>query len=64
MHGNLPLKLHLALIGLKVYGWLQKKAGWDEREPPVQVWRNGKCLKPQDWPEELKRKYGHSAPDK
>jgi hypothetical protein len=61
MHGDFPFKLHLTLVGLKFYCWLQKKAGWDEHEPPVQVYKDSKFLAPEDWPEDLKRRYGYSA---
>lgn len=61
MHGDFPMKVHSSLIGLKVYGWLQRKAGWDEREPPVQVYKNSQYLAPKDWSDSLKRRHGHNV---
>lgn len=59
--GKFSIKVKLALVGLKLYAWLQRKAGWDEVDPPVQVYKNGKLLKPEDWSPELKEKYGYSV---
>ncbi|GHJ87785.1 hypothetical protein NliqN6_4187 [Naganishia liquefaciens] len=60
LDGEHSTKITMALVALKLYGWLQRKAGWDEHEPPVQVLINSEIVVPSDWPEPLKRRYGYS----
>ncbi|KAJ9102580.1 hypothetical protein QFC21_002981 [Naganishia friedmannii] len=57
--GKFSIKVTLVLVGLQLYAWLQRQAGWDEVDPPVQVYKNGKFVKPEDWSPELKKKYGY-----
>lgn len=61
MDGRFSFKVRLVLVGLKLYAWLQRRAGWDEVDPPVQVYKNGVLVKPEDWSPELKEKYGYTG---
>jgi hypothetical protein len=59
LDGEYSTKITMALVTLKLYGWLQRKAGWYENEPPVQVYLNSKLVAPKDLPLHLQTKYGY-----
>jgi hypothetical protein len=63
LDGEYSTKITMALVTLKLYGWLQRKAGWYENEPPVQVYINSKLVAPKDLPLHLQRKYGYVCDD-